>query len=451
MSDPQPSRPAAPARLTLALCTLLHAFTHAYGTLLVPLYLLMAADLNLGGVKAASFIVTVYGLVYCLGSYGAGVLADRYNRKWLLGVGLLGNAAAILGMGLARRYDVLIALGVLAGVFGTLFHPAANALTTAHFPKAPGMAIGLLGIGAGLGFFAGPQLAGWRAEAGRWQLAGFHVASWQRPCVELGAAGLLFGLLFLLLAREARRGTSGTTFPSGVARTGERAQRPYATPDAPAVAHPPLGRALRWQVVAVAVVLGSRDFAGIAGLSLASIYLQRARGMSPREAGFVVGAMMLLSVLVNPMAVYLTPGRRRLPALSAVLVLGGCVAAIVPHFGHALPVLCGFQTLTLTSFAISDAAVLERVAPAVRGRVVGLFLTIAGTFASTGPWVMGAWTDRLGPRAHDPPAYFLPFGVLGGMMAFAGLSPLIIARMGKARSTVDPLTAVMPATVEVAG
>ena len=27
--------------LTLVLCTLLHAFTHAYGTLLVPLYLLI--------------------------------------------------------------------------------------------------------------------------------------------------------------------------------------------------------------------------------------------------------------------------------------------------------------------------------------------------------------------------------------------------------------------------
>ena len=451
MPDPEPPEPAARARLTLALCTLLHAFTHAYGTLLVPLYLLMAADLRLGGAKAASFIVTIYGLIYCLGSYGAGVLADRYNRKWLLGIGLLGNAAAILGMGLTRRYDVLIALGVLAGVFGTLFHPTANALTTAHFPKAPGMAIGLLGIGAGLGFFVGPQYAGWRAEAGRWQLPGIQVADWQRPCVELGAAGLLCGVVFLLFAGEARRGMRRAIRLSGDAPARGPVLLDYATPDATAVAHPPLGRSLRWQVVAVAIVLGSRDFAGVAGLSLASIYLQRAREMNPREAGFVIGTMMLLSVVVNPIAVYLTPGRRRLPALSAVLVVSGCIAATVPFFRHALPVLCAFQTLQLTSYAISDAAILERVAPAVRGRVVGLFLTIAGTFASTGPWVMGAWTDGLGLRGHDPSAYFLPFGVLGGMMALAGLSPLIIARMGRAREPVDPLTEVMPATVEVVG
>src|ERR1700689_3966134 len=84
--------------LTLVLCMLLHGFTHAYGTLLVPLYLLIVADLKLGGVKAASLIVTVYGLVYCMGSYGAGVAADRANRKTLLGLGLLGNAGAILLM-----------------------------------------------------------------------------------------------------------------------------------------------------------------------------------------------------------------------------------------------------------------------------------------------------------------------------------------------------------------
>src|SRR5215217_4095988 len=107
------------SHLTLALCTILHAFTHAYGTMLVPLYLLIVADLKLGGVKAASLVVTLYGFVYCLGSYIAGVLADRHDRRFLLGVGLIGNAAAVLGMGLTRRYEVLLALGVVAGLAGT--------------------------------------------------------------------------------------------------------------------------------------------------------------------------------------------------------------------------------------------------------------------------------------------------------------------------------------------
>src|SRR5437764_1290537 len=166
MSEPLPlaapvSSQALPrSRLTLVLSTILHAFTHAYGAMLVPLYLLMVADLNLGGVKAASLVVTVYGLVYNLGSYGAGVLADRYDRRVLLGVGLVGNAAAILAMGLTRRYEVVLGLGVAAGLAGTLFHPAANALIPAHYPKHAGLAIGLVGAGSGTGLLPGPQ-SGW--------------------------------------------------------------------------------------------------------------------------------------------------------------------------------------------------------------------------------------------------------------------------------------------------
>src|SRR5258707_218541 len=116
------SIPTPHPRTTLILCALLHSFTHAYGTMLVPLYLLMVADLHLAGVKQASLIVTLYGLTYALGSYAAGVLADRFNRKALLGVGLIGNALAIIVMGLTRRYEILLALGICAGALGALFH-----------------------------------------------------------------------------------------------------------------------------------------------------------------------------------------------------------------------------------------------------------------------------------------------------------------------------------------
>src|SRR5438552_5031279 len=206
------------SHVTVALCTLVDALTHAYGTLLVPLYLLVVRDLNLGGVKSVSFIVTIYGFVYCLCSYGAGVLADKYNRKALLGVGLLGNALAVTAMGLTRQYEWLVAWGVVGGLFGTLFHPAANALVPAHYPKSPGMAIGLLGIGSGIGFYAGPQYAGWRAQGATWHLA--HIADWQRPFVESGLAGLVIGIIFLFVAKEVQRRAStrdSTSHPTGKA------------------------------------------------------------------------------------------------------------------------------------------------------------------------------------------------------------------------------------------
>src|SRR5277367_2561787 len=99
--------PQSRSHLTLAFCMILHAFTHAYAVVLVPLYLLVTADLHLGGVKAAALIVTCYGIFYNVLSYTAGTLADRFDRRVLLSVGLVGNAIAIGAMGLTHDYPLL--------------------------------------------------------------------------------------------------------------------------------------------------------------------------------------------------------------------------------------------------------------------------------------------------------------------------------------------------------
>ena len=411
--------------MTLALCTILHLFTHAYGFMLVPLYLLMAADLHLGGVKYAALIVTVYGITYMGCSYVAGMLADRLNRKNLLGWGLVLNALAIAGIGLTRQYEGLLVLAVAAGLAGTLFHPAANALIPAHFPKSPGMAIGLLGIGSGLGFFLGPQYAGWRAIHATWHFA--SVAGWQKPCIELGAIGVIFGLLFLMIAREA---------------PGSHAARP---------APKPLGRSLRWTTIGIALTLGARDFSGVASISLVSIYLQKAQHMNAAVAGLIVGLMMLIGVVANPLAVWVSPGRLRLPMLAGVMMLAGVVISLIPFVWPLwlLPVLCAYQACQLGCYAMSDAAMLERVPAALRGRVVGLFLMIAGTAAATSPWIMGFWTDSFGAKASQPLAYVGPFVLLGATMWFAVLAMPLIAKLGDAQhGAIDPMEEILPRTME---
>jgi hypothetical protein len=299
------------------------------------------------------------------------------------------------------------------------------------------MAIGLLGIGSGIGFFAGPQFAGWRAEssATAWHWSG--VANWQRPLIEAGIAGFVVGVVFLLVARETRRRADGAVVGSACSAGSTR----------------PAGRRLAWRIAQLAAVLGCRDFAGLACLSLASIYLQKAHGLDAKRTGFILGAMMLISVVVSPLAVYVSAGRRRLPMLAAVLILGGLTVATVPYWPvrHVLPVLMVFMSFQLGSYALSDAAMLERVSPEVRGRVVGIFLSIAGTFSSTSPFVMGWWTDRLGTRAHEPLAYVPLFGTLGLMMVVATASTWFIARLGRPQGPpIEPLTQTTPATVEPA-
>jgi MFS family permease len=415
------------SHITLALATLLHAFTHAYSVILVPLYLLVRDDLHLVRVSSVSLIVTLYGLVYCLGSYGAGVLADRFSRRALLGIGLLGNAAVITAMGLTRHYEMIIALGVCGGLFGTLFHPAANALMPAHYPKSPGMAIGLLGMGSGLGFFLGPQFAGWRAHSATWQFR--EVAQWQKPCIELGIAGIVVGILFLIFASEARGGKFQDV-------------------------HPPLGSTLRRRVALVGLLLMFRDFAGIASQTLLSLYLQRAFDFDVKRAGFSLGSMMLLGIIANPLCVWLSPHGKRLPTYCILVCCGAVFIASVPlcSIKLMLPLMCAYQACQLGSYAVSDAGMLERVPAQVRGRVVGLFLTIAGTFSACSPFAMGYWVDLLKDRATMQQAYIPLFATLGVMMAVSSFAVIFIARLGPVQGPrIEPISEIMPQTVEVLG
>src|SRR5438046_2151943 len=234
--------------------------------------------------------------------------------------------------------------------------------------------------------------------------------------MELGILGMVVGILFLIVAKEAH----------GAREVMKQESHP-------------LGKGMRRKVLAIAAILGCRDFAGIATSSLVSIYLQKAHGYDARHTGWVIGAMMLTSMVANPISVFLSPGQRRLPALMINLLIGGTLLVLVPRInvGYVLLLLAIFQIFHLGSYAIGEAAMLERVHPDVRGRVIGLFLTSAGTFASLSPWVMGWWTDHLGARALRPEGYYIPFALLGAMMVFAGFSVKMIARLGPAPTVAD--------------
>ncbi|MFN4243584.1 MAG: MFS transporter [Tepidisphaerales bacterium] len=393
------------AHVTLAGTTVLHAFTHAYATMFGPLYLLMRDDLGLTQVSRVTLLVTLYGLVYWLMAFPAGYLADHVNRQRLLGWGLIGNAACILAMGLTRRYELLVLLSVLAGLCGCVFHPAANALVPAHYPKAPGMAIGLLGIGSGLGFFAGPFYAGWSARHSTF--GGEWLSDWQRPFVELGLLGLACGAAFLLLAREAPR-------PADDPGRG-----------------PPMPAWLRWRTLAHALAVSLREYASVGVPVLTALLLLKAYGYDTQRTGGMLGLAMLSAAVVNPLVVYFTAGTRRIPAHVTILVLSALLTAALPWFPGVwvLPALMALMTLLLASSAVGDAALTERVAPNFRGRVNGLFLTIVGGTAATSPFVVGFGVDLLGEHASRSAAYVPLYAALAATTLLATISAWTLARL----------------------
>lgn len=391
MKDDRPTSPERSA--TVWLCAMLHAFTHIFWVILTPLYLLMQEDLNLASVSRVTLLVTVMMTAYFVPSYAAGWLADRFPRKRLLAFGLFLNGLAFVGLGRAPNYGTALACVVLAGLGGTFYHPAGTALVAGLFPTQTGRALGLTGVGASVGFFAGPIYSGWRAAS----------AGWRAPVTEVGVAGMTAALLFLWLAKEPPRAPATGT------------NQGFAAP-----------RLEGWRWLALgsaALFLSLRDFAGSAVGSGGALFLQQAHGFSLAQTGVALSLIFLGSTVGNPLFGHLADRRM---ARWLVLVLGGAAVAVavIPRIsaGGIWPLLLVYGFCFMGSYPMTEAAVVRGLPEAARGRVVGGFITVGGLLGNLGHWFAGERIARLGPAAAEVHAYEPFFLTLAGMILAALLA-----------------------------
>jgi MFS family permease len=369
------------------LCAALHAFTHIYWVALTPLYLPMQEGLGLSSVSRVTLLVTVMMVAYFAPAYPVGILADRFSRKRLLAAGLFINSVAFVGLGCAQTYALALACAVLAGLGGSFYHPAATALIARQYPLQTGRALGLVGIGASVGFFVGPVYAGWRAET----------ATWRAPLIELGLAGVVMTFVFLKLARD-----------------------PEHDAPVPAAPTPPPPRAAgAWWValLASALFLSLRDFAGSAVGSGGALFLQQAHEFSLAQSGFALSMIFLGSTVGNPFFGQLAD-RRLAPGLMGVLIAAAAMTALLGFLpaGWMIPAFLVYGFFFMGSYPMTEAAVVRAIPDAIRGRAVGVFITVGGLVGNMAHWWVGGWIERLDEAAIRPDAYVPLFLVLAALI-----------------------------------
>lgn len=383
---------------TLWLAGALHAFTHVYQVALLPLYLLIQRDFKFASVGQATSLVTVLMVAYFLPSYPMGVLADRVNRKRLLGLGLLINSLGFIALSFAPNYGWAVAAAILSGVGGSFFHPAATAMVARLYPVGTGKALGLLGIGASVGFFFGPLYAGWRAGSLEPVLG---AAAWRRPVLELGLLGILMSGVFAWLAQTEK------PIPHE-ARIRAHKERMFPT------------FALAGLFLLASIAFGIRDFAGMSMGSLGSLFLQKAHGFDPKLTGLALSGIFIASAISNPLfGSFSDRGRIRWTAF--VLSVAAALIAVFPHVppGWTIPTYLVYGFFFLSNYPMVEAALMESVPDAVRGRVFGLFITVGGLLGNLSHWLVGVAVKRLGDAAQSPAGYFGLYGALAIMMVLS--------------------------------
>ena len=295
--------------------------------------------------------------------------------------------SGFIGLALSPSYAWALVSVATAGAGGSFYHPAATALIAQLFPEARGRALGLVGIGASVGFFAGPLYTGWRVMS---------TGSWRAPILELGVLGIFGATLFAWLAHET-----------------PREEHPHATDSGKLF--PTLSL---WAFfLGASLLLSLRDFAGSAMGTSSSLFFQNAHAFSPKLTGLALSGIFVASAVSNPLFGRLSD-QGRIRWLAGLLLTAAVLVFLFPRVptAWAVPILLVYGFFFMASYPVTEAALMESVPNAVRGRVFGLFITIGGLIGNLAHWAMGDWIGKLGAGASHPQGYYRLYGVLSLML-----------------------------------
>ncbi|MDT5387362.1 MAG: hypothetical protein QOE04_1003 [Mycobacterium sp.] len=276
-----------------------------------------------------------------------GKLGDRFGRRRMFLIGVVGFAVASVGIGLIGTVGGVITLRALQGIFGALLMPSSLAIVRSAFPRDKlNVAVGIWGSASGVSIAAGPIIGGLLVEHVGWQSVFYVNAPIAVAAVLIGRlaitetksgsgqrldvpgmaslSGGLFLIVFGLIKAQNWGWTSSQTL--GVLLGGLLAVTVFvlielrtAEPFVPM--HLFANRTLSIGAVAVAV----NFFALFGTVFFMTLYLQNVQGFSPLAAGVRTLPLSLTLMVVAPVSGIATKklGPRPIMVAGLFAVAGG--------------------------------------------------------------------------------------------------------------------------------
>ena len=174
----------------------------------------MKADLGLSD-TALSLLYSGFAVFYAIAGLPLARIADTYNRKWLITVGVFVWSVMTVACGLTRTYALVFLARIGVGVGEAVLSPATNSMVGDLFPreKIP-LALSVFQTGAIMGsaiaFIIGGAALGLMNDLAQQDLPVFDdLRSWQLTFVAVGLPGFLVVLLILMIREPVRRTLSG--------------------------------------------------------------------------------------------------------------------------------------------------------------------------------------------------------------------------------------------------
>lgn len=325
-------------------------------SLAMPLLPFYIEKFGVGGTELG-WLMSTYALMQFICAPLWGIASDRYGRKPILAVGVLGYTITLFMFGIAQNFVMMFIARSLSGILSSATQPTAMAYIGDNAPqKEKGKSMGQLGAMAGIGVVLGPLMGGLLSKDSL--SLPFFVGS------GLAALALLL-VIFLLPESKPASSSTGDLTPS---IEGNPPQKPTRTRDVYLhVLFSPVGILL---LLIFIMSFGMTNFQGMIGL-----YVVDKLDFTTTQVGslwMVMGAMLIIvqGVLVGA----LTEKFGDLNLVKAGL-LGGALGFVFVAFAWnylATLLALGFFILALALIGPALNSHISNFAGEHQGAVMGL-------------------------------------------------------------------------------
>jgi len=162
-----------------------HFLTHLYILVFPAVTMPIVATLGMPLEQVVRLSFLMY-LTYGVGALPAGYLADRWEARTLLIIGVLAMGIGLLLAGLFPSTQTMPFYLMIVGLGASVYHPAGLALISQTVRKR-GYALGVNGVYGNMGIAMAPLVTGVLTWLFTWQIA----------LAVLGASGIVIGLLLV--------------------------------------------------------------------------------------------------------------------------------------------------------------------------------------------------------------------------------------------------------------